>query len=139
MHADHHNSHQFLHITRTRLTTAFFIFILIHCFAQVLIQTLLHFIDNNASSFASSILAQAQVPSRNFAWLTQSDHGTNLTLQLCSGFPQGKAVSPCVTVFETGVQNIQIPEGFRRRDVSGVKLNSIHIRIHVCLISIDGR
>ena len=66
----------------------------------------------------------AEVPTDKFAWLTRSHNSSSgeevFTLRSCSAIPMERAKddTSCVVVFETGEGIIDIPAGFRKRDVS---------------------
>jgi hypothetical protein len=132
---------QFLRITLTRVTAAFFLFSFIHCFAQGIIQAFLFSVDSERSTLISTILQSAQVPQHEFAWLTGGDH--KYRLQLCKDITFGLIPYPCVTVYDYGESDISLTAGFRRSElpqssniVSKVNM-SYHSHIDVIRSTLD--
>jgi len=87
-------------ITHNRLTTAFFIFTFVHCFAQGVIQSFLFSIDSEYHDLLRGITALADIPTRNFTYLEGSPG--HVHLKLCSDIPI-KQYNPCDDVFQSTV------------------------------------
>jgi hypothetical protein len=98
---------QFLRITLTRTTLAFFLLSFFLCFAQSLIQSFLFTIDADASALFSSTLDAARVPYRHqFAWNERShdpavNGGVRFHLRLCNHLPNGRGEGNCTTVYDS--------------------------------------
>jgi hypothetical protein len=103
---------QFLHITLTRATAAFFLFSVLHCFAQGILQSFLYTIDSEHDSLVSAVLQAGQVPRDELAWLTRTNRGYKV--QLCHDVPLNRSAPSCLVVFESGRSDIAVPPGFRR-------------------------
>lgn len=78
--------------------------------------------DFNANALTSAIIETAEVPKKEFAWLTRekSDQGTIFNLKLCNAIPMEKSADedPCVTIFQSNESGpMPIPAGLRRREV----------------------
>ncbi|KZT24929.1 hypothetical protein NEOLEDRAFT_1134125 [Neolentinus lepideus HHB14362 ss-1] len=93
-------------VTLTRFTFAFFLLGFTHCFAQGIIQAFLFSVDDNAASFVSSIIQQANASSyqREFAYLTRPNGEYHLSL--CSHIPRGATQNPCQPVYPVGDSNM---------------------------------
>ena len=119
-----HVQRKYIRITLTKTTTIFFLFSFLFCFTHSLVQSFLFALDANANALTSSIMTVAEVPTDKFAWLTRSHNSSTgeevFTLRSCSAIPMERAKddTSCVVVFETGEGIIDIPAGFRKRDVS---------------------
>jgi hypothetical protein len=84
-----HNAVQYLRITLTKFTIAFFLFGFIHCFAQGMIQSFIYTTDTQYSSFISTIMDRGEVPvDTTFAWLRRP--GGIYDLQLCHRVPRAR-------------------------------------------------
>ncbi|KAF9456389.1 hypothetical protein BDZ94DRAFT_1315202 [Collybia nuda] len=93
-------SPKYSRITHNRLTTAFFIFTFVHCFAQGVIQSFLFSIDSEYHDLLRGITALADIPTRNFTYLEGSPG--HVHLKLCSDIPI-KQYNPCDDVFQSTV------------------------------------
>lgn len=112
----------YIRITLTKTSIAFFLFTFAYCFAHALIQSLLFELDSDSNSLTSRIISTAQVPTNEFAWLSQ-DHSpttdsTVYTLKICNAIPFEKSEEedPCHVVFQTDNPGAEsVPSGLRRR------------------------
>jgi hypothetical protein len=102
----------FFRITLNKITTIFFLFSFLHCFAHGIVQSLLFTVDADASSLVSTIIEVAEVPTGHFAWLTRPDE--HFLLRLCDAVPVGKPVSPCHDIFDSRRGKLVVPPGFKR-------------------------
>lgn len=84
-------------VTRNRLTFTFFLFGLLHCFAQGIIQSFLFSIDSEYSSFLSEVVHAADVPPKNHTFLEGSSG--NYRLRMCNYIPHFD--DNCTDVFES--------------------------------------
>ncbi|KAK0432132.1 hypothetical protein EV421DRAFT_121364 [Armillaria borealis] len=84
-------------VTRNRLTFTFFLFGLLHCFAQGIIQSFLFSIDSEYSSFLSEVVHAADVPPKNHTFLEGSSG--NYRLRMCNYIPHFDY--NCSDVFES--------------------------------------
>jgi len=97
----------YTHITLNRVTTAFFIFSFVHCFAQGVIQSLLFSIDAEYGDLLTSITSVAAIPPQNITYL-EGPHG-DLNLRMCNDIPHGQPTYPCIEIFQSGVDAKRIP------------------------------
>lgn len=89
-------------ITLTRFTTLFFVFSLLHCLTQGIIQSFLFSIDHDQRSFLNAVVSAGTIPAQNTTFL-EGDSGS-LHLQICSDIPYGhQATYPCTTVFNSTI------------------------------------
>lgn len=88
-------------ITLNRVTTAFFIFSFVHCFAQGIIQSFLFSIDAEYGSILSSITTVAAIPPKNITYLERSSG--NMHLRMCNDIPHGQPEYPCIDIFRSAV------------------------------------
>ena len=88
---------QHTRVTRNRLTFTFFLFGLLHCFAQGIIQSFLFSIDSEYSSFLSQVVHAADVPPKNHTYLEGSSG--NYRLRMCNYIPHFDY--NCTDVFES--------------------------------------
>jgi hypothetical protein len=102
----------FLRITLTRVTAVFFLFSLLHCFAQGILQAFLYTLDSQYDNLVTNILQTAHVPNGDLAWITNTREGYKL--RLCYDIPLVVSPLPCVTIFESGQGDFPIPSGYRR-------------------------
>jgi len=93
-------------ITLNRITTAFFIFSFIHCFAQGIIQSLQFSIDAEYNFILSSITVVAAIPTKNFTYLETSSG--YLQLHMCNDIPHGQPEYPCTDIFRSGVDTSNV-------------------------------
>ncbi|KAK0478782.1 hypothetical protein IW261DRAFT_186712 [Armillaria novae-zelandiae] len=84
-------------VTRNRLTFTFFLFGLLHCFAQGIIQSFLFSIDSEYSSFLSDVVHAAELPPKNHTYLEGSSG--NYRLRMCNYIPHFDY--NCTDVFES--------------------------------------
>ncbi|KAK0213533.1 hypothetical protein IW262DRAFT_312833 [Armillaria fumosa] len=84
-------------VTRNRLTFTFFLFGLLHCFAQGIIQSFLFSIDSEYSSFLANVVHAADVPPKNHTFLEGSSG--NYRLRMCNYIPHFDY--SCTDVFES--------------------------------------
>lgn len=89
---------QYARITHNRLTTAFFIFSFVHCFAQGVIQSFLFSIDSEYYDLLNGITTAAGIPSNMTTYL-EGPLG-NLHLQICHDIPV-KGLHPCFDIFRS--------------------------------------
>ncbi|KAJ7778472.1 hypothetical protein B0H16DRAFT_1879104 [Mycena metata] len=92
-------------ITLNRVTVAFFIFSLTHCFAQGVIQSLLFSVNSEFANLVTQIVQTAEIPLNNITYLEGSPN--HWTLHMCYDIPHGQARNPCMVVFQSGVNDIQ--------------------------------
>ncbi|RDB19618.1 hypothetical protein Hypma_013245 [Hypsizygus marmoreus] len=88
-------------ITLNRVTTAFFVFSFVHCFAQGIIQSFLFSIDAEYGTILSSITTIAGVPAANITYL-EGGSG-HLHLRICNDIPHGQPNFPCSDIFRSEV------------------------------------
>ncbi|KAF7373393.1 hypothetical protein MSAN_00548900 [Mycena sanguinolenta] len=89
-------------ITLNRVTVAFFLFSLVHCFAQGIIQSLLYAIDSEFENVVTKIVHTAEIPLKNMTYLEGSPY--HWTLRMCDNVPHpGQARYPCTVIFQSGV------------------------------------
>jgi hypothetical protein len=88
-------------ITLNRVTTAFFIFSFVHCFAQGIIQSFLFSIDAEYGSLLSTMTSVAAIPAGNITYL--EGLSGNLHLRMCDDIPHGQARYPCMDIFRSEV------------------------------------
>jgi hypothetical protein len=113
-------------ITLNKITLAFFVFSVIHCFAQGILHSLLYSVDRHNDDTVMSIIHEANVPQREIPWLTGNSR--EFKLQLCTSIPTGMANNSCTTVFDSrqGNVSIPIPDGFRRSVCCYTSLSLAH-------------
>lgn len=78
--------------------------------------------DFNANALTSAIVTVAEIPEKEFTWLTSegSDNGTIYDLKICNAIPMEKSSdeNPCFTIFQSNESSpMQVPVGLRRRQV----------------------
>lgn len=100
----------FLHITLSKVTSAFFLFTFIQCFASGLIQSLLFTTDNASGALIDAIVAEANVSKAEFAIFTKS-HGIS-SVSLCEAIPENKISTPCHPVFSTAWTNLTAGQAY---------------------------
>ncbi|KAK7029817.1 hypothetical protein R3P38DRAFT_881465 [Favolaschia claudopus] len=88
-------------ITLSRVTIAFFLFSLIHCFAQGIIQALLYSVDSEFEGVVTQIVQAAKIPLQNLTLLQGSPN--HWTLSMCDDIPHGQPRYPCSVIFQSGV------------------------------------
>lgn len=106
----------FFRITISKITTFFFLFSFLHCFVHSIVQSVLFSFDNDADGRVSTILKEADVPKDQVAWLQR--HDGDFTLKLCKHVPVTREHQDlCELIFQSGAGLINVPPGFRTRDV----------------------
>jgi hypothetical protein len=96
-------------ITLNRITTAFFVFSFVHCFAQGIIQSFLFSIDSEYNALLSAITEKAQIPPNYMAFLEGTSSG-HFRLQFCNEIPSRRLRRyPCREIFKSSPQ----PDGLR--------------------------
>jgi hypothetical protein len=88
-------------ITLNRVTVAFFVFSLVHCFAQGIVQSLLYSIDTEFVGVVNEIVHASRIPLENMTYLEGSSN--HWTLRMCNNIPHGQAQDPCAVVFQSGI------------------------------------
>ncbi|KAJ7239978.1 hypothetical protein B0H12DRAFT_1024935, partial [Mycena haematopus] len=88
-----------------RVTVAFFLFSLVHCFAQGIIQSLLYAVDTEFEGVVTEIVHTARIPLKNMTYLEGSSNHL-LTLRMCDNIPHGQPQNPCFVVFQSGVDDV---------------------------------
>lgn len=108
-------------ITLNKITVAFFLFSVLQCFAQVIMESLLYSVDVDSRTLVMSVIRAAEVPRREIAWLTGNTE--EFKLQLCTNIPFGMTDNFCTTAFDSrqGNASVSVPAGFRR-SVDGVRM-----------------
>ena len=114
-----HRSHlnaQYLRITLNWVTTSFFLFSFVHCFAQGTLQSFLFSADDDWGSFTTAIVDHAQINSTAFVQYT-GRHG-QYSLELCSQVPvMGGEPNPCDHFYTAGqTEPVSIPRRFLPTD-----------------------
>ncbi|KAF5375349.1 hypothetical protein D9615_008029 [Tricholomella constricta] len=94
-------SSAYARITLNRVTTAFFIFSFVHCFAQGIIQSFLFSIDAEYNFLLSSITRVAGIPTSNMTYF--EGVSGNLHLRMCDDIPHGQRRYPCIDIFRSEV------------------------------------
>jgi hypothetical protein len=89
---------QYARITQSRITTFFFIFSLIYCCAQIILQSFLLSVDSKYAYLLSGIIEAGNLPPANFTYL-QGKKG-HINLQMCDDIPFGR-VHPCTTIYDS--------------------------------------
>ncbi|KAF7326872.1 hypothetical protein MVEN_02581100 [Mycena venus] len=87
-----------------RVTVAFFLFSMVHCFAQGIIQSFLYSIDTEFEGVVTEIVHAAHIPLINMTYLEGSSN--HLTLRMCDNIPHGQSHYPCMVIFQSGVNVI---------------------------------
>jgi hypothetical protein len=105
---------QYKRITLNKISLAFFLFGVIHCFTQVILQSFLYSLDLDNRTLVASVIQKAEVPRREIAWLT--GNSKQFRLQLCTNIPFGMTNKFCTTIFDSRHSNasIPVPTEFRR-------------------------
>ena len=105
---------QYQRITLNKITLAFFLFGVVQCFIQMILQSLLYSVDLDNSTLVMSIIREAKVPRREIAWLT--GNSMEFKLRLCTDIPFGMTDSFCTIAFDSsrGSVSVPVPAGFRR-------------------------
>lgn len=98
---------QYARITLNRVTTAFFIFSFVHCFAQGIIQSFLFSIDTEYNTLLSSITTAAHIPVENITYL-EGPSG-NYDLRICNDIPHGQPIFPCSDIFRSAIDANMAP------------------------------
>jgi len=88
-------------ITLNRVTVAFFLFSLVHCFSQGIIQSFLYSSDRGFEEVVTQIVRAAQIPLENMTYLEGSPN--HWTLRMCNNIPHGQPRNPCMVIFQSGV------------------------------------
>jgi len=102
-------------ITRTKITTAFFVFSFVHCFAQGIIQSFLFQIDAEYNTILSAVTTTAQIPTQNLTYLEGSSQ--DYVLRMCNDIPYGKF--PCMDVYRSSVDmNSSVLDSQQRSAIS---------------------
>lgn len=91
---------QYARITQNHITISFFLFSLIYCCAQCIIQSFLLSVDTQYTTLVSTILKGGNLPPQNFTFL-QGRRG-HLNLQICDEIPYG-SVHPCTTIYDSSL------------------------------------
>lgn len=91
-------------ITLNRVTVAFFLFSIVHCFAQGIVQSLLYAIDTEFEGVMTQIVHAADIPPRNMTYLEGSSN--HWTLRMCNNIPHGQSPDPCFVIFQSGVDDV---------------------------------
>jgi hypothetical protein len=89
------------HELSDRVTVAFFLFTLIHCFAQGIIQSFLFSLDSEFADLVTKVVHEAEIPRENMTYLDGSSN--HYTLHMCRDIPHGQKGNPCFVVFQSGV------------------------------------
>jgi hypothetical protein len=91
---------QYLRITFTRCTLAFFVASFAFCFAQGFIQAFLHTVESHDAQLVAGILQTANISAQNqFAYLQRPGGAYNL--ELCTRLPNGDDQGDCPVVFDS--------------------------------------
>ncbi|KAJ7160793.1 hypothetical protein C8R46DRAFT_1353541 [Mycena filopes] len=95
----------YAHVTLNRVTVAFFLFSLIHCFAQGVIQSFLFSVDSEFANLVTRIVQTAEIPVQDITYLEGSSN--HLTLRMCTDIPYSQAIKTknCTIVFQSGVDD----------------------------------
>jgi len=96
-------------VTLNRVTVAFFLVSVVHCFAQGITQSFLFSIDSQYAGLLTDIVHAAEIPLRNMTFLEGSSH--RYTLRMCDNFPHGQSPYPCTVVFQSGVDDVHNSSG----------------------------
>ncbi|KAJ6476201.1 hypothetical protein C8R45DRAFT_372639 [Mycena sanguinolenta] len=88
-------------ITLNRVTVAFFLFSLVYCFAQGIIQSFLYAIDSEFDNVVTKIVHTAEIPLKNMTYLEGSPY--HWTLRMCNNIPHGQKPNPCIVIFQSGI------------------------------------
>jgi hypothetical protein len=117
---------QYPRITLNKITLAFFLFSVIHCFVQGTLHSLLYSIDMDNSNLVKSIIREAKVPRREIARL--AGNLMEFELQLCTSIPIGMTDNFCATIFDSRQGNaaIAVPAGFKRSVCCRTSLGLAH-------------
>jgi hypothetical protein len=112
--AFHNLNLKYQRITLNKITVAFFLFSVLQCFAQVIMESLLYSVDVDSRTLVMSVIRAAEVPRREIAWLTGNTE--EFKLQLCTNIPFGMTDNFCTTAFDSrqGNASVSVPAGFRR-------------------------
>lgn len=89
---------QYARITQSRITTSFFVFSLLYCCAQIILQSLIFSLDSKYVNLLSGIIKGGNLPPANFTVL-QGNKG-HIHLQICDDIPFGR-VHPCTTIYNS--------------------------------------
>lgn len=85
-------------VARNRLTAVFFLFGLIHCIAQGVIQSFLFTVDSQYYDLLFSITHTADIPSTNYTNLVYV-HGGGFELEICDFIPRN--LGNCSSIFNS--------------------------------------
>jgi len=105
-------------ITRSRITTSFFIFTLTYLCVQCVLQSLVFSLDNEYATFVSRIIKAGNLPPQNFTYI-QPESG-HLLLQMCDDIPFGKT-DPCTTIYDSSMPSVQYEQSASVRVLHGWK------------------
>ncbi|KAJ7145854.1 hypothetical protein C8R44DRAFT_756050 [Mycena epipterygia] len=87
-------------ITLNRVTVAFFLFSLVHCFSQGIIHSFLFSIDSEFAGMVTKIVHAAEIPLKNMTYLEGSSN--QYLLRMCNNIPYELSASPCMVIFQSG-------------------------------------
>ncbi|KAJ6542628.1 hypothetical protein B0H19DRAFT_304415 [Mycena capillaripes] len=87
----------YAHITLNWVTIAFFLFSMVHCFAQGVIQSFLFSLDSEFAGLVTKIVHAADIPQINMTYLDN-----DYVLRMCNNIPHGQQESPCTVLYERG-------------------------------------
>jgi hypothetical protein len=90
---------QYARITQSRITTAFFVFSLFYCCAQIILQSLLFSVDFKYAVLLSDIVEAGDLPPANFTFL-QGSKG-HMHLQMCDDIPFSSVQNPCTAIYDS--------------------------------------
>ncbi|KAJ7817861.1 hypothetical protein B0H14DRAFT_2841013 [Mycena olivaceomarginata] len=107
-------------ITLNRVTVAFFVFSLVHCFAQGIIQSLLYSIDTEFVGVVNEIVHASRIPLGNMTYLEGSSN--HWTLRMCKNIPHGQAQDPCAVVFQSGVDVNDDPDAVESDTIASTSI-----------------
>ncbi|KAJ7938181.1 hypothetical protein B0H13DRAFT_1941907 [Mycena leptocephala] len=110
----------YAHITLNRVTVAFFLFTLIHCFAQGIIQSFLFSLDSEFADLVTKVVHEAEIPRENMTYLDGSSN--HYTLHMCKDIPHGQKTDPCFVVFRSGVDVRTQPDAVESDTVESISI-----------------
>ena len=91
---------QYTQITRSRITTCFFLLSFVYCLVQSILQSLIFSVDIEYRTLVTGIVQAGNIPASNFTFL--QDPGGHLQLQICNDIPHGQIPYPCTTIYTSG-------------------------------------
>jgi len=114
-------------ITLNKISLAFFLFSIVHCFTQAIIQSFLYSVDSEHSNLAKGIIQEANVPRREIPWLTGNPK--EFKLQLCTDLPLGMTDNVCKIAFDSRQSSARafVPRAFppSLSDVQSIRRSSV--------------